>query len=43
MDVLQQRMQGVYMQIAEGNVQDPALRKVSALARQISEIKSLTE
>ncbi|GAB7357413.1 hypothetical protein MBLNU459_g8343t3 [Dothideomycetes sp. NU459] len=43
MDVLQQRMQGAYMQIAEVNVQDPALRKVSVLSRQISEIKSFTE
>ncbi|KAF1353414.1 hypothetical protein BDV97DRAFT_346495 [Delphinella strobiligena] len=43
MDVLQQRMQGAYMQIAETNPQDPALRKVSGLSRQIAEIKSLTE
>lgn len=43
MDVLQQRMQGAYMMLAEGNPQDPALRKVSALARQINDIKQLTE
>jgi hypothetical protein len=43
MDVLQQRMQGAYMMLAETNPQDPALRKVSGLARQINEIKQLTE
>lgn len=41
-DVLQQRMQGAYMQIAEKYPGDPALRKLSALARQIGEIKTLT-
>lgn len=43
MDVLQQRMQGAYMHIAEVNVQDPALRRVSGLSRQIQDIKALTE
>ncbi|OBW64530.1 MAG: DNA-directed RNA polymerase [Aureobasidium pullulans] len=40
MDVLQQRMQGAYMSIAENNVQDPALRIVSGLSRQINDIKN---
>lgn len=43
MDVLQQRMQGAYMQLAEKNGQDPALRKISTLSHQINEIKNLTE
>ena len=40
MDVLQQRMQGAYMSIAENNVQDPALRIVSGLSRQINDINN---
>ncbi|KAI5247349.1 hypothetical protein E4T43_02105 [Aureobasidium subglaciale] len=40
MDVLQQRMQGAYMSIAENNAQDPALRIVSGLSRQINDIKN---
>jgi WD40 repeat protein len=43
MDVLQQRMQGAYMSIAENNVQDPALRVVSVLSRQINEIKNQSQ
>ncbi|KAL1306525.1 hypothetical protein AAFC00_005216 [Neodothiora populina] len=43
MDVLQQRMQGAFMTIADVNGQDPALRKISHLSRQIAEIKNLTE
>ncbi|KAH0292755.1 hypothetical protein M436DRAFT_38439 [Aureobasidium namibiae CBS 147.97] len=43
MDVLQQRMQGAYMSIAESNVQDPALRVVSTLSRQINEIKNQSQ
>ncbi|KAI4725920.1 hypothetical protein E4T49_06352 [Aureobasidium sp. EXF-10728] len=39
MDVLQQRMQGAYMSIAENNQQDPVLRIVSGLSRQINDIK----
>lgn len=42
MDVLLQRMQGAYMQIAESDPSDPALRRVSMLSRQISEIKNVT-
>jgi len=41
MDVLQQRMQGAYMQIAEANRGDPALRKISSLAQQILDIKNM--
>jgi hypothetical protein len=40
MDVLQQRMQGAYMSIAENDVQNPALRLVSGLSRQINDIKN---
>ncbi|KAH0418939.1 hypothetical protein KCU90_g11073, partial [Aureobasidium melanogenum] len=43
MDVLQQRMQGAYMSIAENNAQDPALRIVSGLSRQINDIKKFAE
>lgn len=43
MDVLQQRMQGAYMDMAEAEPGNPVLRKVSSLARQILEIKNLTE
>ena len=40
MDVLQTRMQGAYMQIAENNPTDPALRLVAGLSRQIMDIKN---
>jgi hypothetical protein len=41
MDVLFQRMQGAYMQIAEVNVNDASLREISALSKRINEIKVL--
>lgn len=43
MDVLQQRMQGAYMDMAEADPHNPMLRKVSGLARQINDIKNAAE
>ena len=43
MDVLQQRMQGAYMQLAETKGHDPALQKIATLSRQINEIKKAAE
>lgn len=42
MDVIGQRLQGAYMEISEANPSDPSLRKISALNRQVAEIKRLT-
>lgn len=42
MDVLSQRLQGAYMQIAEANPGNPALKKLSALARNVAEVKRMT-
>ena len=41
MDILSQRLQGAYMSMAERAPQDPALRKISALHRQVGEVKRL--
>ena len=42
MDVLYQRLQGAYMQLAESAPRyDNALRKMVALTRQIAEVKSV--
>jgi len=42
MDVLYQRLQGAYMQLAESVPRDDnALRKMVALTRQIAEVKSV--
>lgn len=42
MDVLSHRLQGAYMQIAEADPGNPALKKLSALARNVNEIKRVT-
>lgn len=39
MDVLSQRLEGLYMRIAETDPRDPVLRKIPALARQAKELK----
>ena len=41
MDILSQRLQGAYMSMAERAPSDPALRKISALHRQVGEVRSL--
>ncbi|KAF2840259.1 hypothetical protein M501DRAFT_1010407 [Patellaria atrata CBS 101060] len=41
MDVLSQRLQGAYMQVAEGSPQNPILRKISQLARRAIDLKAL--
>lgn len=41
MDVLSQRLQGAYMNLSEADPGDPALKRISALNRQIVEIKRL--
>lgn len=44
MDVLAQRMQGVYMQISESNPGDTTtLRTIAALNRQVKEIRRLCQ
>lgn len=44
MDVLAQRMQGVYMQISESNPGDsPTLRTIAALNRQVKEIRRICQ
>lgn len=43
MDVLAQRMQGVYMQISESNPGDSAtLRTIAALNRQVKEVRRIS-
>ncbi|KAK4550819.1 hypothetical protein LTR36_000399 [Oleoguttula mirabilis] len=42
MDVLSQRLQGAYMHISEANPSDANLRKISALNRQVSEVRRMT-
>ena len=42
MDVLSQRLQGAYMNISEATPGAPALKKISALNRQVNEVKRLT-
>ncbi|KAK3705786.1 hypothetical protein LTR37_013093 [Vermiconidia calcicola] len=41
MDVLSQRLQGAYMQISERDPNDTSLRHVSALFRQVGEVRKL--
>lgn len=41
MDVLSQRLTGAYMNISEANPSEPALKRISALNRQVVEIKRL--
>lgn len=41
MDVLSQRLQGAYMHISETNPNEPALRRISGLNRQVMEVKRL--
>ncbi|KAI9813972.1 MAG: hypothetical protein M1827_003436 [Pycnora praestabilis] len=41
MDVLSQRLEGLYMRIAEIDPHDPVLRKIPPLTRQAKELKSL--
>ena len=41
MDVLSQRLQAAYMNISEANPSEPALKRISALNRQVVEIKRL--
>ncbi|KAI9716916.1 MAG: hypothetical protein M1812_005065 [Candelaria pacifica] len=40
MDVLSQRLESLYMKVAESNPQDPILRKIPPLTRQARELKS---
>ncbi|WPH04026.1 Hypothetical protein R9X50_00691000 [Acrodontium crateriforme] len=42
MDVLGQRLQGAYMQISEANPNDIALRKISALNKQVNDVRRMT-
>ena len=41
MDVLSQRLQGAYMEISEARPNDPSLRTISALNRQVNEIRRM--
>lgn len=41
MDVLSQRLQGAYMSISERKPNEPALKTISALHRQVGEVKRL--
>lgn len=41
MDVLSQRLMGIYMNISEANPSDVKLRKISMLNRQVTEIRRL--
>ena len=41
MEVLSQRLQGAYMNISETNPSEPALRRISALHRQVAEVRRM--
>lgn len=41
MDVLSQRLTGAYMNISEADPNEPALKRISGLKRQVEEIKRL--
>jgi hypothetical protein len=43
MDVIAQRLQGVYMQISELTPNDPALRTISNLNRAVQEIRRICQ
>ncbi|EME47720.1 hypothetical protein DOTSEDRAFT_123822 [Dothistroma septosporum NZE10] len=43
MDVLSQRLQGAYMSISENSPNDPSLRTISQLNRQVNEIRRLAQ
>jgi hypothetical protein len=43
MDVIAQRLQGVYMQISETTPNDPTLRTVSNLNRNVQEIRRICQ
>ncbi|KAK4633801.1 hypothetical protein CLAFUR0_02653 [Fulvia fulva] len=43
MDVLSQRLQGAYMSISENTPNDPALRTISHLNKQVNEIRRLAQ
>ncbi|KAI7247992.1 hypothetical protein KC335_g18612 [Hortaea werneckii] len=42
MDVISQRLQGAYMEMSESNPSDPRLRRLSALNRQVNEVRRVT-
>ncbi|TKA25565.1 hypothetical protein B0A50_05426 [Salinomyces thailandicus] len=42
MDVLSQRLQGAYMELSEVNPRDARLRRISALNRQVNEVRRVT-
>ena len=42
MDVLNQRLQGAYMIISEDTPGDAKLRRISALSRQVNEVRRMT-
>lgn len=42
MDVLSQRLQGAYMTISEASPNDANLRRISALNRQVNEVRRMT-
>ena len=41
MDVISQRLQGAYMNMAEANARDPLLKQVSNLTKQANEVRRL--
>ena len=41
MDVLSQRLQGAYMNISERDPSEPALRRISALHRQVADVRRM--
>merc|ERR1712070_700377 len=42
MDVISSRLQGAYMEMSESNPSDPRLRRLSALNRQVNEVRRVT-
>lgn len=41
MDVLSQRLQGMYMSVSERDPNEPALRRISQLHKQVGEVRRL--
>jgi hypothetical protein len=41
MDILSQRLQGAYMSISERSPNEPALKRISTLFRQVAEVRKL--